>query len=271
MSHFAVLVATQSPADVEAALQPYHEYECTGVRDQYVKFVIEDEAALRDEHAKLISEDNAVKEDFGQWVRDYHDFEMHDGKWGRWTNPNKKWDWWVVGGRWSNSLYLRCGAKVDQARKVDVDIDAAISAGAAKMASEWDAMDKATGGDRWTSWVDILGGGDPSKVPYKEIEEARPKYWNQPALAKLKAVEQFSRFRDLDDLLLPRAEYILIKGKRCASMFALLHNGQWHQRGQMGWWASVSDDKGNSWDDEYFRLFDAIPNDHFVTVVDCHI
>lgn len=270
MSHFPVLVATLSPADVASALQPYHEYECTGVFDQYVRFVEEDEAALRAEHASLIAKDKTETEDFGQWVGEYYGYKMHDGKWGRWTNPNRKWDWWVVGGRWSNHLHLKCGARADQARKADVDIDGAIAAAQADMADEWDAMDKATGGERWKSWREIVGG-DPMKAAYKDIEAARPVYWNQPALTKLKGVERFSWFREIDDLLMSRDDYVHVRGKRGASMFALLHDGQWHERGKMGWWATVFDDQGYSWDDEYFRLLTTIPDDHFVTVVDCHI
>jgi hypothetical protein len=33
MSHFAVLVIGD---DIEKQLQPYHEYECTGINDEYV-------------------------------------------------------------------------------------------------------------------------------------------------------------------------------------------------------------------------------------------
>ena len=36
MSHFTVLVIGD---DVEKQLQPYHEYECTGVKDEYVKWI----------------------------------------------------------------------------------------------------------------------------------------------------------------------------------------------------------------------------------------
>ena len=36
MSHFTVMVIGKEP---EKQLQPYHEYECTGIKDEYVKFV----------------------------------------------------------------------------------------------------------------------------------------------------------------------------------------------------------------------------------------
>jgi len=36
MSHFTVLVVTDTAEELEAALQPFHEYECTGIEDEYV-------------------------------------------------------------------------------------------------------------------------------------------------------------------------------------------------------------------------------------------
>lgn len=48
-------------------------------------------------------------------------------------------------------------------------------------------------------------------------------------------------------------------------------DGKWHERGEMGWWAIVSNEKDNSEWEEEFR--DAIKKYHdlTVTVVDCHI
>jgi hypothetical protein len=38
MSHFTVLVVTDTPDEdaLTRALQPFHEYECTGTKDKYV-------------------------------------------------------------------------------------------------------------------------------------------------------------------------------------------------------------------------------------------
>lgn len=48
-------------------------------------------------------------------------------------------------------------------------------------------------------------------------------------------------------------------------------DGKWHERGEMGWWAIVSNEKDNSEWEEEFR--DAVKKYHdlTVTVVDCHI
>jgi len=105
MSHFSVLVVTENPEQVEAALQPYHEYECTGTEDQYVRFVEEDTSDLQKEHREHLEKyPDSTKEDFGQFVQEWHGYEMKGGKWGRHTNPDAKWDWWKVGGRWSGFL-----------------------------------------------------------------------------------------------------------------------------------------------------------------------
>lgn len=38
-----------------------------------------------------------------------------------WTNPNAKWDWFEVGGRWSGRLRLKNGERADSALLCDID------------------------------------------------------------------------------------------------------------------------------------------------------
>ena len=56
MSHFTVMVVTDDmPTNdvLEAALQPFHEYECTGILDEHVVFV--------DHHDEMIEEFGAQR------------------------------------------------------------------------------------------------------------------------------------------------------------------------------------------------------------------
>lgn len=49
-------------------------------------------------------------------------------------------------------------------------------------------------------------------------------------------------------------------------------NGVWHEKGKMGWWAIVSDEKSDSsWDEEFHKAVEKLGNDVTVTLVDCHI
>ena len=61
---------------------------------------------------------------FEQYMEDYQGYSERDpetGRYGRWENPNARWDWYTVGGRFSKKLLLKNGRKVDTARKGDVD------------------------------------------------------------------------------------------------------------------------------------------------------
>lgn len=45
-----------------------------------------------------------------------------------WTNPNAKWDWFEVGGRWSGRLRLKNGERADSALLCDIDTGFSIAA-----------------------------------------------------------------------------------------------------------------------------------------------
>jgi len=54
--------------------------------------------------------------------------------------------------------------------------------------------------------------------------------------------------------------------------FAYVYEGVWHERGDMGWWGIVIDEKDpDAWATEFNAFFDSLPDDTMVTVVDCHI
>lgn len=58
--------------------------------------------------------------------------------------------------------------------------------------------------------------------------------------------------------------------KRDWSAFAIVTpDGAWHEKGTMGWWAVVTDEKPD-WDAERFEIASAYP-EHMALYVDCHI
>lgn len=361
MSHFTVLVATKNGTEEElaAALQPYHEFECTGTEDEHVVDVDETDQLRKqwetDTTIMLRSPDGKLHEPYqDQFYRDptpdeqkemgplagtgwakgisYTSKDWGDGKgyrakvkftpdgwseieapvrevetfreWvkghtdreevlpgGRakygWTeltslgadgevircidrtNPNDKWDWWVVGGRWSGLLKLKASAgdkACDAARKGDVDMASKIAAETADAGKHWDAAHAIIAGRTWVTWEEA------SKRYEGKWDEARKFYWDQDVVKDLGAADKFRWSDDRDDLLLDRDTYARRKGMRAAMTFAILHNGEWHEKGKMGWWASVSNEKDReAWEDEWFRVYNSIPDDYTVTVVDCHI
>lgn len=55
------------------------------------------------------------------------------------SNPDAKWDWWVIGGRWSGGLTSADGAHVDQALRADLDVDNTRTTYAVLTADGWHA------------------------------------------------------------------------------------------------------------------------------------
>jgi hypothetical protein len=54
--------------------------------------------------------------------------------------------------------------------------------------------------------------------------------------------------------------------------FAVLKDGQWYERGEMGWWGIVIDGKEDEqWEQEFDKLLSELPEDTLLSVYDCHI
>ncbi|WP_430535939.1 hypothetical protein [Listeria rocourtiae] len=211
MSHFTVAVVTKTGAleEVEKLLAPFDEgievphYKTKadiikkgrasiesykhGIYQEYLndpqKYL---DGCNNDSHANYISvefpkklewTDEEVYADEIKWEEE-ENIQANGSVFSSY-NPKSKWDWYQVGGRWSNHLTLKDGTTADTAKIENLNL------------------------------------------PIKET-------------------------------------------------FALLTpDGDWHERGKMGWWAIVTDTNHN-YSEEYNKLI-LKHEDCFVTIVDCHI
>lgn len=299
MSHFTVLVVTDSPEDLEKTLQPFHEYECTGIKDEYVEWVDEHDKFLEeyetDSRSMLVNEagekvspydDQFYREptaeelekigpiagtgcngEFTYASRDWNDglgyrpkirfvpkgyeekevpmkeiysFDEYMTKWneygsenirdsryGRYTNPNAKWDWYQVGGRWSNILDGK-----NQVQLKDLNFE---------------RMKMQRKANRYANWEEF------EKRPQKEQED--------------KFTREYIHGIKED---ITKEEYL--KTDEGFYTFAVIKDGEWYERGSMGWWGCVSDEKeDDTWSKEFNKLLNDLPKEKYITVVDCHI
>lgn len=290
MSHFAVMVIG---GDVEKQLQPFHEFECTGTNDEFVQDVdITDEVRshMQGDEPKSLNdalEYEGINED--QIVADESAVvktgEEAPHKWGyaivkdgqlikavNRTNPNKQWDWWVAGGRWSNSLKLKDGTKADSAIKANIDFEGMRDEAGSEAA---EARDKAEAAKVaaglahetiWESWEHVR------EVRHKgDIEAARAFYQGQPAVQAVRKVFD-NPFYDVDQHLMPRDQYIQKARDGAVVFYAMVKDSKWLAKGEMGWFG-MSDDKVSQedWNREVNKMLDELPDDTLITVVDCHI
>lgn len=247
MSHFCVIVIGDN---VEQQLQPYHEYGCTGIDDEYVIDVdVTDQA--RADFAEM-----GKGRSFEQFVEDWYGRQPNaDGRVIEHTNPNAKWDWWVIGGRWSGWLGR------DQGRRSEFDLDGLRDRATAKALADYDRYHP---------------GIDPPDAPWAEfrqryasIEEAREAWWSHPFCA---ALRQADVWLEPDDFMCDRDTYAARARVNAVVPFALVAEGQWAARGDMGWWATVSNERPEGeWEAFVNHMLDNLDGDTLLTVVDCHI
>lgn len=303
MSHFTVLVIAD---DHEAALQPFHEFECTGINDQYVQDIDvtqecaehagEDDPLGLDYHGladKQVTDESEVDRDnehqFGFAV-------VRDGKLVKAvnrTNPKKKWDWWALGGRWTGKLLLKQGRsgeqgepglmtaantdrrRCDAALAGDVDWDGMLADHRQRAAEVFDRITTGVAGRPVQSWRDTFKRHEAGELT---IDAAREFYNGQPVVKDLlerKVIDAWHGTEELSGVLAAkdRESYIERQAKENACTWAVLQDGQWHEKGSMGWWGMSDATDGSRLDyvENFWLTVRALPADARVAVVDCHI
>lgn len=153
MSHFTVAVFTEpNGKSVDELLAPYNEElevphytskeelidrerkAFERYRDTtYALYLKDPEGYTRTAtppHIKYVSEEfpkrfNWGDEEFYQEAIRYEESEniCEDGALFSSYNPNSKWDWYDIGGRWGNLLQLKNGSTANSAKIKDIDFD----------------------------------------------------------------------------------------------------------------------------------------------------
>lgn len=69
----------------------------------------------------------------------------------------------------------------------------------------------------------------------------------------------------------PVGEYVRRARASVTSTYAMLINGEWVARGEMGWFGMSRDDLDQeTWDIKVAETIDSLPDDTLLTLVDCH-
>jgi len=254
MSHFTVLVIGDN---VDEQLYPYCELECSMNQEQIKndprsKFV--QEFTTEELEKDFIKVKNEQPEEYfetlEEFAEEYHGYQKDDDTdgWGSRTNPNSKWDWYSIGGRWSGIFKVKNKPKypddlvigkrgtfdnipkkgyVDSARLCDIDFDG----------MKLDGIENAT------------------------------KNWKEAQQKILKGEKNIEIIYGIDD---DDTEESYVKKNTEFSAYALIKDKKWYAKGEMGWFG-VSNDKIDNWTEELNTLITSLPEDTLLTLVDCHI
>lgn len=119
MSHFTVgVLVDRKGKKLEELLAPYQENNKGDCPKEYLEF-----KDYTDEVLESYDDHKEEYKDLDTFAKEYHGYEKNQetNKYGYWENPNAKWDWYEVGGRWSNMILTKSGIKVDYAMLKDID------------------------------------------------------------------------------------------------------------------------------------------------------
>lgn len=307
MSHFAVLVIG---GDVEGQLARYDENLEV---PEYIAEEVSDED--KEDFIKYYTEKKGIEgktfeelyEEYGEeWNRNCWR-QDENGVWQRYStyNPDSKWDWYSIDGRWSGEFITKVfdedhesieigqsglfhnGVGIDSTIKGNIDfkgireeaykeayerykfVESCFTNGIPKIEYTWDDMlnDK------------VLGDNDEPLT----IEAKRNFYHGQKG--KEEWTKTIESYRDKDKNTYDKLVLLNIENYQCTAEefaqraadnafipFAVVKDGVWYERGKMGWWAIVTDEKDKvEWVDFVNKMIDEADDETLFTFVDCHI
>lgn len=225
---------------------------------------------LRDEVKEI---EIPVKEHYGSledYADKYHGYKRdpNTGKFGYWENPNRKWDWYQVGGRWSGFLLLKTGERANDALKGEVDWEGMRKEAADEARETYrKAMGETPLRPLWESWDDVR-----ERFGMNRIDEAREFYRSQEGIKAVKKNVDNPFFYRIDKLLVDEETYVGAKADAAIATYAFLKDGKWFQKGEMGWFGMSSDEMSEEdWNKLVWQQIQNLPDDMRITVVDCHI
>lgn len=219
-------------------------------------------------------------------------------------NPASKWDWYTVGGRWRGFFKLTAEAMdratlakvgdpgvfdneptydADVVLRGDVDAEGMRAARGEVAGKRWDKAQELFSYTPLAEPWDVLrervieAGGT--------VDDARAQYRDQPRVKIIQEHDEACRKEERwDDMLLswdghlesydvPRDEYVQRARNNAICPYAYVKDGEWFAPGEMGWWgmSSDTDEDQARFAREFNQLFDALPDDTILTMVDCHI
>lgn len=290
MSHFVVAVITDSLDKVEELLAPYQENNMGDCPQKYLEFNdVEDGYRLlyETESSELVKmQDGSFLSPYDDVFRTvpygkcevpshlervnvphqerfssfelfmkeyegYTDKDERTGRYGYWENPNAKWDWWTIGGRWRNNLLLNSGKNADAAPIKDIFF------------IEDEQLD-----EKLTVTIEGFKVPAPLAPSFQIVASQASKNWDEAMTGNgFYKPEYFQqRYGSKEEFIKERLSF---------STYAVVTpDGKWHEAGEMGWFgiSSATPEEAQHFSNSYYDTFikTADPN-HYLVLVDCHI
>lgn len=298
MSHFSVIIVnTDGINDIDEQLEPFDE--SIEVPEYVVKELPEDEKqSFIDYYVKKEGADASLG--FEKLYKKYGEswngntWKKRKGVWVETStyNPKSQWDWYEIGGRWAGMLKLKenctgekgslgLGTKdveagyCSQTLKKNIDIEGMRKQALESATKCFDVLEGIVQGENFETMAEVEARLVKEGKTFIENKE---QYWEQSVLKRFKKYKEskhnefFGIFSNPDEYKMGREAYLRMKTNGAISAYAFLLDGEWNQHGKMVWFGCSNDEMTQTeWNEKFNQMFDELPDDALVTVVDCHI
>lgn len=197
---------------------------------------------------------------YEDFLKEWHGF-TDPNEIGYWKNPDAKWDWYLLGGRWAGFFKLKPKGKGEMGKKSWTNRDEVTEPGRADQALkrdiDWDGMEN-------DNFDEICSIYDEFKVKYDNGD-----FKDNPALIYFDYGVENTGDRDN---YIPETREQYINRRAGLRIFSFIKDGKWYERGEMGWWGAVSDEKNpDEWRTQLRNALNELPDDTLMSMYDCHI
>lgn len=191
-------------------------------------------------------------------------------------NPKSKWDWWVVGGRWTGIFKPNYDPYDDPKNQQTCDICNGSGRREVPLLSTTDTP---------SPILSIIGISDKGTdeemiVAINAENERRMALRGEDGLMKCNGCQgkgiravcptQFQAVGN--DISVPELIQMYEENPKFGLFAYLDGDGVWHEKGKMGWWAMVSDEKDeDSWREQQIAILNKFRKGYRVYAVDAHI
>lgn len=234
MSHYTVAVIHREHQDIDELLAPYSENLEV---EPYVRFTRQEAIDYVRKHWLQDGDEKSDDQCWKMMADDYNNNTDDDGNIYSTYNPNSKWDWYSIGGRWGGLLRMKdTGEETDSAPISDVDFS-----------------------------------------PEKEEYERLLRFWDVVVDHKEQNPDEdfFSIYsEDYYRRYYGDRETYARQLSSFSTYAVVMPDGTWYGKGDMGWFgtSSESPEEAMDWEDHYMeRFIDNADPDMYITIVDCHI
>lgn len=263
MSHYTVAVITKTDdiTELEELLAPFDEnIEVEEYVYRTKQQIIDDVKNRKEEYLAKIKK--ASKQELRDFLTDrkyhymrnilnlysdddFYNFEHYDdcsynknGDELSTYNPNSKWDWYSIGGRWSGELKKKNSNEYFNTLQV----------------KDWDTTpDEETINAHKRFWELAVEHQEPTEDEKPFFSLYNENYY----IEKYKTKENYANI-----------------ASEFQTYAVLMPDGTWLEPGKMGWWgvSHSTIDEALSWEENYkTNIIDKLDPEWYITIVDCHI